>query len=305
MKMFPALIFSLLLHTACTTAPSPQDRSNADHPTSAGLTDPNTPIDGSRPVDVKTPEGFYPKSGQTYPLLVLLHGYGSSAAQQDDYLGLSAAALKRGFVFAAPNGTVSGSRRRFWNASESCCNFESTSIDDVDYLRGLIQQITTRYAIDPKRVYIFGHSNGAFMAYRLACDASPIVTAVAGLAGSLRSDPTACKPERPVSVLAIHGTKDRIVSYQGGHFSKGSATYPSAEKTIARWAEVNGCKPAAETSEPFKLLRLGRKPETRAIRYPGCRDGVRTELWSIEGGSHIPMFTPDVMPKVLDFFEPR
>lgn len=300
MKIFPALIFSLLFHAACTT-PSPQQ----DHPPAAGLTETSVPIGGSRPVDVKTPQGFNAKSGQTYPLLLLLHGYGSSAAQQDRYLGLSEAALQRGYVFAAPNGTVSSSRRRFWNASESCCNFESMTIDDVAYLRTLIQEITARYAIDPKRVYVFGHSNGAFMAYRLACEASPLVTAVAGLAGSMRSDPTSCKPERPVSVLAIHGTDDRVVSYRGGTFSKAGASYPAAEKTIARWAEVNGCKPEAARSEPFKILKLSRKPETTAIRYPGCRDGVRTELWKIEDGSHIPMFTSEFVPKVLDFFEAK
>jgi polyhydroxybutyrate depolymerase len=299
-KMLPVLIFTLLISTACSTAPDAQVA-----PPAAGLADKQLPVGGSRPVDVKTPADFNPKSGQTYPLLLLLHGYGSSAAQQDRYLGMSEVALKRGYVFAAPNGTVSGSSRRFWNASEACCNFEANTIDDVAYLRKLIEEITARYAIDPKRVYVFGHSNGGFMAYRLACDASPIVTAVAGLAGSLRSDPKSCKPERPVSVLAIHGTDDRVVSYRGGQFSKGGATYPSAEKTIARWAELNGCQPEAASSAPIKLLRLTRKPETTALRYSGCKDQVRTELWKLEGGSHIPMFTADFVPKVLDFFEGR
>jgi polyhydroxybutyrate depolymerase len=298
--MLPILVLSLLTFSACSTAPDAHVA-----PPAVGLAANQLPVGGSRPVDVKTPAGFNPKSGQTYPLLLLLHGYGSSAAQQDRYLGLSELALKRGYVFAAPNGTVSGSSRRFWNASEACCNFEANTIDDVAYLRTLIQDITSRYAIDPKRVYVFGHSNGAFMAYRLACDASPIVTAVAGLAGSLRSDPQACKPERPVSVLAIHGTDDRVVSYRGGQFSKGGATYPSAEQTIARWAELNGCKSEAVRSEPIKLLRLTRKPETTALRYPGCKDQVRTELWKLDGGSHIPVFTADFVPKVLDFFEGR
>lgn len=298
MKMLPVLIFTLFSFAACTT---PAEKSGP--PAAAGLMDSVTPIGGSRPVDVKTPPGFDAKSGRTYPLLVLLHGYGSSAAQQDRYLGLSTEALRRGYVFAAPNGTVSGSQRRFWNASEACCNFEATTVDDVAYLRDLIQEITARYAIDPKRVYVFGHSNGGFMAYRLACDASSFVTAVAGLAGSMRSDPTTCQPQRPVSVLAIHGTSDRVVSYQGGTFSRGGASYPGAEKAIAHWARVNGCTSDPVTSEPFSLLRLSRKPETRAIRYSDCREGVRTELWKIEGGSHIPIFTREFVPKVLDFFE--
>jgi len=303
-KMVPALVLTLTTLTACSTSHQTQDMGATNDPPAAGLAELVAPIGGSRPVDVKIPQDFDSKSGKTYPLLLLLHGYGSSASQQDRYLGFSAEALRRGYVFAAPNGTMSGTRRRFWNASESCCNFESTAIDDVDYLRSVIQQITARYAIDPKRVYVFGHSNGAFMAYRLGCDASPWVTAVAGLAGSLRTDPALCKPERPVSVLAIHGTDDRVVSYRGGQFSKRGASYPSAETTIAHWAAVNGCQTDAATSVTFKVLK-GRKPETTATRYPDCRAGVRTELWKVEGAGHIPSFSQDFVPKVLDFFESR
>lgn len=299
MNRLPVLILTSLSIAACNTTPKTEALQPA-----AGLTDTSAPLGGSRPVDVKTPAGFDPKAG-TYPLLLLLHGYGSSAAQQDRYLGFSQEALRRGYVFAAPNGTVSGSSRRFWNASEACCNFEAKTVDDVAYLRQLIEDITARYAIDPKRVYVFGHSNGAFMAYRLACDASNSVTAVAGLAGSLRSDPTQCRPERPVSVLAIHGTDDRVVSYRGGQFSKGGASYPSAEKTIARWAELNACKTEAVSSEPFKILRLSRKPETTALRYTACRNDVRTELWKVDGGSHIPMFNAEFLPQVFNFFEGR
>lgn len=304
-KIFPALVFSLAILTACSTTGPTQNVGSTENPSAAGPADTELPIGGSRPVDVKTPADFNPTSGKTYPLFLLLHGYGSSASMQDRYLGLSAEALRRGYVFAAPNGTVSGSRRRFWNASESCCNFESTSVDDVGYLRSLIQQITARYAIDPKRVYVFGHSNGGFMAFRLACEASQWVTAVVGLAGSMRSDPALCKPERPVSVLAIHGTDDRVVRYQGGQFSKQGATYPSADATIAHWAKVNGCQAEPVSSAPFTILKRSRKPETTALRFPDCRAGARTELWKIEGGGHIPMFSQDFVPKVLDFMEGR
>ncbi len=300
MKICPILIVTLLSLGACTSA-SRNKQASPD----AALTATKVPVGGDRPVEVLTPQGFDPKAGRSYPLLILLHGYGSSGSRQDSYLGLSEEALRRGYVFAAPDGMMSGSSRRFWNASEACCNFESTTLDDVAYLRKLIQDITAHYAIDPKRVFIFGHSNGAFMANRLACDASPIVTAVAGLAGTMRSDPANCKPERPVSVLAIHGTDDRIVSYRGGRFSKDGASYPGAEKSIAHWAKVNGCQPEAAVSAAFSILRLTLKAETTAIRYSGCRNEVRTELWKIEGGSHIPMFTADFVPKVLDFFEAK
>lgn len=261
-------------------------------------------IGGTRPVEVKTPPNYDPASASKYPLLVLLHGYGSDAPQQDSYLSMSAAALARGYIFIAPNGTTApGSGKRFWNAGEICCNFENSPVDDVAYLRDLIRQVSARYAVDPARVYLFGHSNGAFMALRFACDQAPWITAIAGLAGSLRSDPKSCQPERPVGVLTIHGTADDVILYEGGQFTPQIPPYPSADATIARWAEVNACSKDITRSAPFTVLAGSQTLETTANSYAQCAAQGRTELWRIEGGAHVPAFDAGFVPRVLDFFE--
>lgn len=70
--------------------------------------------------------------------------------------------------------------------------------------------------VDPDRIYVFGHSNGGFMAYWLACELSDEVTAIAVLAGSDYPTDADCQPSRPVSVLHLHGDDDELVFYEGG-----------------------------------------------------------------------------------------
>lgn len=282
------------------------------------------PVASARPLIVKTPPGA--QEGQKkWPLVILLHGYTSSPEQQDAYLRFSKAALERGFIFAAPRGTPTPSRvaaqpegppsawSLFWNATEACCNFEKVPVDDVAYLKNVIKDLKARYPVDPKRVYVFGHSNGGFMAQRLACDAAGSVTAIASLAGSLRPDPKLCKPSRPVGVLNIHGVKDEVVLYAGGQFNEEEplSRYPGAEATIARWASLNSCRTVKNLSGKklsLSFLEGSEGPDTALISYQGCAPGGATALLKIPEGSHAPgleesrPFNAQFIPYVLDFF---
>jgi polyhydroxybutyrate depolymerase len=266
------------------------------------------PIGGSRPVSVKTPLGFKAQ-GVKYPLIILLHGFNSDAEGQDRYLGLSRIALDRGYIFIAPNGTPAvstgaapGLTSRFWNATESCCNFTNAKVDDVAYIRDLIRQMIARYPVDPKRVYLFGHSNGAFMAHRMACDESLRITAIAALAGSLRPQVSDCRPKVPVAVLSIHGTADPVIQYQGGQTFPTTPRYPSAAETVGHWAKVNGCSATSVNGEKFTVLRESSRLETTPTVYGSCAKNSAAELWTIDQGGHVPRFNEQFIPKVLDFF---
>ena len=65
----------------------------------------------------------------------------------------------------------------------------------VAYLRAIIRDVMARYPVDRRRVFVVGHSNGGFMAYRMACEASDLVTGVVSLAGATWKDPARCRPE--------------------------------------------------------------------------------------------------------------
>ena len=56
-----------------------------------------------------------------------------------------------------------------WNATKECCRNED-EVDDSKYIQNLVTRALTHEAIDDQKIFIAGHSNGGFMAYRLACD---------------------------------------------------------------------------------------------------------------------------------------
>lgn len=233
------------------------------------------------------------------PLLVLLHGYGSNAEQQDAYLGVSEQAASRGLYVLLPDGTPEPSGRRYWDATPACCNFAGPPVDDVGYIRSLVREAIDVRPIDPARVYVFGHSNGGFMTYRLACDLADELIAVAVLAGSEPPGDQACQPTVPVSVLHIHGTDDPLVSYGGGQLG---APFAGAAEVVARWAGLAGCDAEAVEGEPVDLDGGIAGAETAVLAYEGCDDGLDVQLDSIEGGGHIPAFNRDhIGTDVLDW----
>src|SRR5262249_37764283 len=144
------------------------------------------PIGGDRPVDVFVPDSVQP--GVPAPLVILLHGYGVSGIVEELYMELQSMAAKKGFYYAHPTGTIDSQQDCFWNATDACCNFDGSAVDDVGYLMSVIHEIEARYTVDPKRVYLVGHSNGGFMTYRMACDHAETIAAIASLAGAMWLD---------------------------------------------------------------------------------------------------------------------
>jgi polyhydroxybutyrate depolymerase len=253
---------------------------------------------GGRPFQLHVPASYAP--GSRVPLVVLLHGFRASAAIQEAYFRLTGESERRGFLYALPDGTADRDGLRFWNATAACCDRYHTGVDDSDYLRRLLTDVASSYSVDPHRVYLIGHSNGGFMAYRMACDHADAITAIVSLAGAMTDDPAQCRPARPVSVLQIHGTADATIRYDGeteGRF------YPSAATTLADWRRLDGCSETADTSaQPKDLVANLAGAETAVTSYhDGCLDGTRVELWSIQDGGHVPALTASFASAVVDF----
>lgn len=255
---------------------------------------------GSRPFQLHVPPNY--DSAAAAPLVVLLHGYQAvGAAAQEAYFKLTAESDRRGFLYAMPEGTADPQGKKFWNATDACCDFYRAGIDDSTYLSRVIEKVEASYSVDATRVYLVGHSNGGFMAYRMACEHASQLTAVVSLAGAMNNDISACQPERPVSVLQVHGTADETISFGGG--LNGRARYPSAVTTIAGWRQFNGCTGEADTSAPPIDLdaRLPGAETTVTSYSEGCRNSTRVVLWSIKDGLHSPPFTDNFAPSIVDF----
>ena len=247
------------------------------------------------------------QDGVPAPLVILLHGYGATGFLEDTYLEVGDASVARGAVFAAPDGTLDANERRFWNASGACCDFGGVGVDDSAYLMGLVDEIGTHVDVDPKRVFFVGHSNGAFMSHRLACDHADRIAAIASLAGAGPLDPAACAASEPVSVLQIHGTADDLVLYEGSDnlgtnagFAP-SSPYPSVDATVGMWVAIDGCSPSPSSGAPRDLDVDVAGEETFVSTYAGCASDTAVELWAIEGGSHIPSFYYYVADDILDY----
>lgn len=305
--LLSVLLLSLVVAPGCgpaTEDPAGSPRSSGPA-APAGSVEPGGTVTvdlDDRPFRLHVPESYDPAG--TSPLVVLLHGYTSSAEEQESYFRLTGEADRRGFLYAMPDGTRDPGGDRFWNATEACCDFSRTGVDDAAYLRRLIDTVTSTYPVDPARVYLVGHSNGGFMAHRMACDHAAVVTAIVSLAGMAPADAAGCRPERPVSVLQIHGTDDDVIPFGGG--SNAGNPFPSVDATLEMWRRQNGCEEQAETALPLDLERELAGPETTVTAYAaGCRDNSRVELWSIEGGGHVPALTEAFAPAVVDFLYDR
>jgi polyhydroxybutyrate depolymerase len=277
--------------TASTGAPS----------TTADLTEAST-VDPTvdRPYEVFVPSSY--DEADAAPLVLLLHGYTSTGDVQEGYFGFQVLAEERGFLYVHPDGTKDAAGNQFWNATDACCDLASAGVDDSAYLLSIIEQVQADYNVDPKRIYLAGHSNGGFMSYRMACDHADKVAAIVSVAGATFNDPAACDPSEPVSVLQVHGTDDATIGYEGGVIRLRNASYPSADTTRATWAAYNGCGTTVDSAD--NILDLEARldgPETSTASSAGCPSGIAADLWTINGGGHVPAISATFSADIVDF----
>jgi len=254
---------------------------------------------GRGPVAVYVPPAYDPATPT--PLVMMLHGYSQWPVYAHGYFGLEPFADSYGFLYVHPHGLIDDEGYHYWNGTDACCDFAGAT-DDSGYLLAVIDEMKAQYNVDDNRVYILGHSNGGFMAHRMACDHPSVVAAIASLAGAAHASPLDCAPASPVHVLQIHGFLDVVVLYEGGVIF--DEPYPSAVETVEQWASFNGCDLVGETSFPMlDLDTILPGDDTTVTRYTtGCDAPGSAELWVIEGGGHTPSLTQGFRTAVLDYF---
>lgn len=288
---------------ASASLPSPTVEASTPS-SAASASPPGIVVGGDRPVTVDVPPSH--DTTRPAPLLIVLHGYTGSGSGQEAYFGLQPEAEARGFVTAYPDGTRDSRGDRFWNATDACCNFDRSAVDDVAYLDGVITAIEAAVTIDPHRVFVAGHSNGGFMSYRLACSHADRIAAIVSLAGATLAESADCDPSDPVAVLQIHGTEDDTIAFTGGSIE--GHPYPGAEETVTTWAGYDACAAAASTVDQrvdvdAVLGDAGQPAETTVKRWTGCDPGGAVELWTIPGGGHVPTISGAFGAAVLGFME--
>lgn len=226
------------------------DRRDWQHPAAANAA---TTLPATRTIRVgaldRTYNVFRPaglSKSRAVPLVVMLHGGFGTGKQAEQSYGWDAEAQRYGFVVAYPDGIG-----RSWNAGGCCGSAKRNNIDDVGFINQLLRQVIIDERIDPNRMYATGISNGAMMAYRLACDLPNTFAAIGPVAGTMV---TGCAAAAKTSVMHIHGLDDKNVPFNGGIGSKGfkwvmKVNYPSVPSVIARWRMIDQCGPETSTTK--------------------------------------------------------
>lgn len=250
-----------------------------------------TEFGGDRPVELQIP---LLTEGETYPLVLILHGYGVNGFFQQAYFGMNDLA-DRGMFVLAPDGLVDSRNKPYWNADSVCCDFDGAAPDDSGYLRGLLDEVSAAWPIDRDAVFAVGHANGGHMAYRLACDHADALAGIVVIAANGALEP--CTPARPVSALHMHGTADAEFHFDGDGPFQRSPGAPGAAASIARWAGYDGCDATRTPGAAIDLDSVVPGAETHPEVF-GCPPGLGVELWTMEGTEHLPGLTDRFVPVV-------
>jgi polyhydroxybutyrate depolymerase len=173
---------------------------------------------------------------QNAPLVLVLHGFTSSAHKIMDYCGINQLAIENGFAVVYPQGTKDKKGNTFWNVGY---DFHSNStVDDLDFIVKLTEHLQETFSFSETNTFITGMSNGGEMSYLLACRHPDKFGAIATVAGTMmHSFFEDCNPSQPVPLLSIFGTKDKITNYLGDDKNKdGWGAYKSTPFIIDFWA---------------------------------------------------------------------
>lgn len=198
------------------------------------------------------------------PLVISMHGGGGWPALQRDVSRWNRLADQHGFLVVYPWAARSGGGPAGWGER------------DIPFIADLIDHLQSSYAIDASRIYADGLSNGGGMAFMLSCRLPERIAAVGMVAAAHTKPWSWCGDDRPVPMIAFHGTADTIVRYGGGESWVTSKVFPAIPAWTASWARRNRCK-----GRPVESAIAA---DVTRREFTNCDAPV--VLYTIRGGGH-------------------
>ncbi|MFG1969629.1 alpha/beta hydrolase family esterase [Nonomuraea fuscirosea] len=273
------VLAALLLTARCATAPPPPGPPAQAASTSgcqaATRLEPGTHRLGHAGLErrflLSVPDGDGP-----HPVILDLHGLNSTASRQTAYSRLAEEGSRRGYIVATPQAADG---RMGWTLPHT------GGPDDAAFLAALLDHLRRNLCVDPGREFAAGMSYGAAMSAALICALDGRLAAVAAVAGLNIVRP--CERAVPTTIVAFHGTADRIVPYRGGH------PLPDATGDLRALADLVVLDPVQRAADGW-AARLGcagrtTRSLTRQVRlreWTSCPAGVTLRLYTVEGGGH-------------------
>jgi polyhydroxybutyrate depolymerase len=237
-----------------------------------------------RVAQIHIPTGY--KADKKPPLVLLLHGGGGGAKHALEKDGWAAKADKEGFLIVAPEGlgalpklpTNFKINPALWNSGQLNARSPRAMIDDVAFIRELLDELKEKVPYDESQVFSTGHSNGGGMTFRLAAELSERFTAIGMVAGRMVVENP--MPKKPLPTLYIIGTKDPLMPLEGGEIESpwGSWLNPPVVEQLGKWAAAIGCE-----KEPKVISD---KDDVRKVEYLSKTNGPTITVLYLEGHGH-------------------
>ncbi len=238
------------------------------------------------------------------PVVINLHGGGGRAEGHRVYSKMDETAEKHKFIVVYPNGTGRFKNRLLtWNAGSCCAYANKNKIDDVGFIRKIIDHLPKYVKVDKNRIYAAGLSNGGMMSYRLALELSDKIAAIASVAGNMHVEEF--NPKRPLPIMHIHSVDDPRALYRGGlgpafPLTNFRVEHRDVQEVMDLWSEYNGCQKG-----PFKYKNLVFETKTGVQRaekwaYTACTARARIVHWKLHEVGHVwPGGKQDFMTDIL------
>lgn len=169
------------------------------------------------------------------PLVVVMHGFTSSAENIMSYTEFNKLADENNFAVVYPQGTQDSQSRTFWNVGYKF--HADVKTNDLDFIAELVSALQAAHSLSKQNIFATGMSNGGEMCYLLACNYPELFGAVAPVAGTMMSNRfEECKPTHSIPMLAIVGNADNTTNYLGDEQNAdGWGAYKSIPSIIEFW----------------------------------------------------------------------
>lgn len=234
----------------------------------------------ARTYELFVPEGY--DADTPIPLVMVLHGASGSGARSQSWLGFDELAEAENFIVVYPDGLYNN-----WDFGAGVPIPNGTiQVDDVGYLTYVVDELEGTYNIDPAQVFVAGMSNGAIMAYRLACEAPDTFKAVAGVAAGVYTMAVQ-NCDQPIPVLFIQGSEDQIIPWDGTMLNDQYVGLSAAD-SLSFWAQLNGCNIKTDAVIQTDLPDTDKEDSStvKHISMTDCAEGTQVQFYAVVGGRH-------------------
>lgn len=207
-------------------------------------------------------------------LVVVLQGGDAGSWRFPQQFRFEELAEKEGFIYAQPVGKLLPPNEGAWQLDTT-----TESMQDIDFVEALIDDLSAKHTVDPARIFAVGYSLGSMFSYELACHMDDRFAAIASFAGTMPVAPKDCEPERYVPLMHIHGVNDGIIAYGNTWDWKAwdsVGTMRDIPGLVQYWQEKFNCQNVTETEGDTSMH----------IVHDACDQDARVEHYRIEAGGH-------------------